>query len=89
MRMGSTHARHVAWLLGCALALGAGCRSREPGPAPSTETAATATAPEIIAQRPAATAPVFADIATDLVPLRARFQEDDGLVRVIMLVAPT
>jgi hypothetical protein len=33
--------------------------------------------------------PAFADIAADLAPLRARFQEDDGLVRVIMLVAPT
>ena len=78
--MGSTHARYGVWLLGCALALGIACRSREAGPAPGAETA-------VEAATSAATA--FADIAADLAPLRARFQEDDGLVRVIMLVAPT
>jgi hypothetical protein len=50
------------------------------GAAPGAATAA-------LGQRPAA--PAFADIAADLAPLRARFQEDDGRVRVIMLVAPT
>jgi hypothetical protein len=91
MHMGSTRARHGVWLLGCALALasGAGCRSREAGPATQTETVAQTPA-ETAPGRPAALAlPAFADIAADLAPLRARFQEDDGLVRVIMLVAPT
>jgi hypothetical protein len=96
--------RHGLWLPGCALALALalGCRSREAGPAAAVETAAetsAGTAPgaavgaapgaatAALGQRPAA--PAFADIAADLAPLRARFQEDDGRVRVIMLVAPT
>lgn len=89
--MGSSHARHMVWLLGWALALG-GCRAREPGPAPGAAGTAAATATTATAETAAparAPAPVFADIAADLAPLRARFQEDDGLVRVIMLVAPT
>jgi hypothetical protein len=72
------------WMLGL-LALGAlSCRSTEPAGDPARDPAPVQTAP-----RPADPAPAFADIEPGLDALRARFQEDDGMVRVIMLVAPT
>jgi hypothetical protein len=75
------------WMLAL-LALGAaGCRSDSPasdppGQAPAKESGQAAA-------RPAQPGPAFVDIAPGLDALRARFQEDDGMVRVIMLVAPT
>lgn len=85
--------RTRTWMLGL-LALGAlSCRSNDPAgtpagnpaSAPAAEPARPAPAPP----RPADPAPTFADIDPGLDTLRARFQEDDGMVRVIMLVAPT
>ena len=78
------------WMLGL-LALGAlSCRSTEPAGNPAGHPAsAPASAPAPTAPRPADPAPTFADIDPGLDALRARFQEDDGMVRVIMLVAPT
>ena len=74
------------WTLGL-LALGAlSCRSTEPAGNPAGN---PASAPAPTAPRPADPAPAFADIEPGLDALRARFQEDDGMVRVIMLVAPT
>ncbi|HWN70604.1 MAG TPA: hypothetical protein VNM90_23350 [Haliangium sp.] len=99
------HTRRGIWRIGCALALalalalGAGCRSREDGAVQGTGQGAraiTGAATEAVpapgadtAARPDAPAPVVTDISADLAPLRNRFQHDDGLVRVIMLVAPT
>ncbi len=93
----------IGGALALALALGAGCRSREDGAGQGagqgaetiTGTAGTATKAvpgprsDTEARRPDAPAPVVTDISADLAPLRNRFQHDDGLVRVIMLVAPT
>jgi hypothetical protein len=84
------------WMLGL-LALGAlSCRSTDPA-GDRTGDPAGARAPALprpadpapALPRPADPAPVFADIDPGLDALRARFQEDDGMVRVIMLVAPT
>lgn len=84
------------WMLGL-LALGAaGCRSESPASAPAASDPPGQTpgqtpgqAPGQAAPAPARPGPAFADIAPGLDALRARFQEDDGMVRVIMLVAPT
>jgi hypothetical protein len=86
------------WMLGL-LALGAlSCRSTDPAgdrtgaPAGDPAGAPAGGAPHAQAPalpRPADPAPVFADIDPGLDALRAHFQEDDGMVRVIMLVAPT
>ena len=88
------------WMLGL-LALGAAsCRSsdrpaaRDQAPAAQAEVPGQAPAPapapaQAQTPRAAQPAPSFADIAPGLDALRARFQEDDGKVRVIMLVAPT
>lgn len=80
------------WMLGL-LALGAaGCRGESPASAPPASDPAgqaSGQAPGQATPRPAQPGPVFADITPGLDALRARFQEDDGMVRVIMLVAPT
>lgn len=92
--------RTRTWMLGL-LALGAlSCRNDpagtpagDPASAPAAEPASPAPAPAAspapAPPRPADPAPTFADIDPGLDTLRARFQEDDGMVRVIMLVAPT
>lgn len=77
------------WMLGLLALAAVSCRSNDPANDLAGSPAhAPAPAPAPVAPGPADPA-AFTDIAPGLDALRARFQEDDGMVRVIMLVAPT
>jgi hypothetical protein len=78
------------WLLGVLALAVAGCRSSDPPAAGPGQEAPPASAPGQARGAPrAAAAPAFIDVEPGLDALRTRFQADDGMVRVIMLVAPT